>query len=170
MNNLSFLALGSNIGDKECNLINAIRLISSINDTEVATVSNIYETEPVGYANQDTFLNMAIGVETFLEPLRLLDELQKIENALKRTREIHWGPRTIDIDILLYKDIKLDLPKLKIPHPRMFERAFVLVPMKDIYNYREINGKGIDELIDKCNDKDGIKLYREFTIDSLNML
>lgn len=169
MINTSYLALGSNMGDRESNLINAIRVISSIDSISVIDISNIYETDPVGYTQQDKFLNMAAVVQTTLQPLRLLEELQKIENRLKRKREIFWGPRTIDIDILLYGDIRIDLPNLVIPHPRMFERAFVLVPTRDIFEGKVINGEDIDDLIDKCSDKYGVKEYKKLTIDILSI-
>lgn len=159
----AFLALGSNMGDRVENLLNAVRYISELENTEVSAVSNIYETEPVGYTDQNKFLNMAAGVRTDLGPLDLLKETQKIENLLKRTREIHWGPRTIDIDILLYGEMKIDLPDLTVPHPRMFERAFVLVPLKEIYPQRTIFGRNIGELIDDCEDRYGVRQY-------LNML
>jgi len=156
-----FLALGSNLGNREVNLFGAVESLSHLAGTTVKNVSNIYETEPVGYKEQGLFLNMAVEILTGLSPLCLLGELQKVENSLKRTREIRWGPRTIDIDILLFGDKKVDLPKLSIPHPRMFERAFMLVPLRDIRPEKEIDGRNIDELIGKCNDKNSIKLYRK---------
>lgn len=147
------------MGDRKKNLTDALEGISQIDGTYLGNVSNIYETNPVGYVEQGKFLNMVVEIQTDLLPLNLLKELQNIETLLKRTREIHWGPRTIDIDILLFEDVEINHPALVIPHPRTHERAFVLVPLKDVYPYKELNGMDIDELIDKCNDKDGIKLY-----------
>ncbi len=157
-----FLALGSNKGDREENLIEAIERIRTLEGTVLKAVSDIYETDPVGYTEQDSFLNMAVLIHTKLQPVELLENLQKIETLLKRTREIRWGPRTIDIDILLYGEMQLDLPMLQIPHPRMFERAFALVPLKDIYPGRNVMGRDMSELIDRCGDKAGVKFYRKY--------
>jgi len=156
-----YLALGSNIGDREKNLDDAIINILKIQGIQLINISNIYETDPVGYTEQEKFLNMVIDVYTDLEPLDLLHKLQGIEAVMKRTREMHWGPRTIDIDILVYGSEKINLTQLVIPHTRMFERAFVLIPLKDIYPDRCINGFGIDELIEKCKDRTGVRLYRQ---------
>lgn len=156
-----YLALGSNIGNREKNLSDALDNLKASNGIEVVNVSKIYETEPVGYLNQGNFLNMVILISTNKEPMDLLKELQKIEEDMKRIREIHWGPRTIDIDILLFDDLTINYRELIIPHPRMFERAFVLIPLKDIYDNAKLFGKDIDFLINDCNDKDGVKLYLE---------
>ena len=156
-----YLALGSNLGDREKNLNEAIKEIGQISSVTITRISDIYETAPVGYAEQDDFLNMALAINTKLEPLDLLQQLQEIENLLKRTRNIHWGPRTIDIDILLYDNKTIALPNLIVPHPRMLERAFVLRPLKDVFQGEEINGVSFDELINKCNDKSGVKTYKK---------
>ena len=156
-----YLSLGSNLGDREENLNEAIKGVSLIPQVEISSISKIYETKPVGYLQQNNFLNIAVAIKAALEPLFLLEELHKIENSLKRTRDIHWGPRTIDIDILLYGDEKIDTPHLTVPHPRMFERAFVLIPLKDVYQGECINGTSINELIIQCNDRDGVKLYKK---------
>lgn len=156
-----FLSLGSNIGDRENYLSEAVSKISHVGRTMVKKVSDIYETEPVGYTEQGKFLNIAVYVETSLEPEALLKELQNIENQLKRVREITWGPRTIDIDILLYNELKVDDPDLIIPHPRMFERAFVLVPLKDIYPSGEIFGRSIHQMVTQSMDNGGVKFYKK---------
>ena len=153
-----YLALGSNVGNRQKNLLDAIDLIAGIPGVDVKNVSKVYETEPVGYLAQDSFLNMAILITTNKKPRELLIELQKIENELKRIREIHWGPRTIDIDILLFGELEIDLPELVIPHPGMFERAFVLVPLKDVFEDEMIKGKKLDELINNSNDRNSVKL------------
>ena len=103
-----FLSLGSNLGDRENNLMEAIKKIKDMDEIKLTKVSNIYETEPVGYLEQGRFLNMAIKLLTKLAPLELLNKLQAVENLLMRTREIHWGPRTIDIDILMIDNLKMD--------------------------------------------------------------
>ena len=154
-----YIGLGSNLGDRYENLIKAKEMISKLNGTRILKNSQIYETDPVGYLEQDSFLNMVILIETELSPVELLDNIKKIEELLKRKRTIHWGPRTIDIDILLYDELTLDLPDLKIPHPEMLKRAFVLIPLKDIEPNMVINGNNLDKIIDKCNDKEGVRLY-----------
>lgn len=156
-----YLGLGSNLGDREDNLLNAIKKISKMKTTAVLKKSDIYETKPVGYLPQDKFLNMVIEIETCLKPYNLLSELLKIESELERKREIKWGPRTIDVDILLFDDLYEDSPKLRIPHERMYERAFVLVPLKEIYPSKTINGKKIEDLIEKCSDRDGVIFYKK---------
>jgi len=160
MGNNVYLALGSNINDREKNLKDAVNMILQMPATSLMAVSGIYETEPVGYVEQDDFLNAVLLIETGLGPVQLLEELQKIEKNLKRTREIRWGPRTIDIDILLYDSMDISLPQLEIPHPRMFERAFVLVPLRDVIPDGKVRGMLIDELLEKCSDRDGVKLYK----------
>ncbi len=156
-----FLSLGSNLGDRENNLIEAVKEIDNNIDINITGASNIYETDPVGYVDQGKFLNMAVAVETSLAPLKLLKELQLVEKKLKRTREIHWGPRTIDIDILVFDDMEINLPELVIPHPRMFERAFVLIPLMDLCVEGKLLSKNLHEYIDRCTDKSGVVLYKK---------
>jgi len=126
-----YLALGSNIGDREANLRAAIQSISTAG-IPVLRESCIYETEPVGYTGQRWFLNMVVEAETALFPLQLLARTGKIERALGRVRTVPNGPRTIDIDILLYGDAVVRTPRLEIPHPRMHQRRFVLAPLADL--------------------------------------
>ena len=159
MTSKAYIGLGSNMGNRYENLMKAKKAISALNNTRLIKTSGIYETEPVGYLLQDKFLNMVVLVETGLSPLELLNKLREIENMLKRERIIRWGPRTIDIDILLYGQITLNLPELKIPHPEMLKRAFVLIPLKDIEPDMEIYGINIDRYVNACNDKDGVKPY-----------
>ncbi|OPZ90882.1 MAG: Bifunctional folate synthesis protein [Firmicutes bacterium ADurb.Bin419] len=156
-----FLSLGSNIGDRESNLIYAVKEIDNNIDINITGTSNIYETDPVGYVDQGKFLNMAVAAETSLAPLKLLKELQEVEKKLKRKREIHWGPRTIDIDILVFDDVEINLPELVIPHPRMFERAFVLIPLADLCVEGKLLSKSLHEYIDRCADKRGVVLYKK---------
>lgn len=130
------LALGSNMGDKEEYLKEATRELMTSNHIDVIARGGLYETEPVGYVDQPYFYNTCIEVMTDLTPLELLDLTQSIENKLHRVRTIKNGPRTIDIDILLYDNVTMNTERLVIPHPRMYERAFVLCPLKDI---RDIN-------------------------------
>ncbi len=127
-----YIAFGSNIGNRIQNITKAIDLLDSTEGITVIKISSIYETDPIGYIKQDSFLNGVLAIETSLAPLELLEVLQHIEKQLKRERLIHWGPRTIDLDILLYNQTMIKEERLTIPHPRMLERAFVLVPLLEI--------------------------------------
>jgi 2-amino-4-hydroxy-6-hydroxymethyldihydropteridine diphosphokinase len=126
-----YLGLGSNIGDREANLRAALERLAAP-DLRVMRVSPIYETEPVDYTDQRWFLNLVAEAETELFPMQLLTRIGRIERELGRVRGIPKGPRTIDIDILLYGAAVVRSPKLEIPHPRMAERRFVLAPMADL--------------------------------------
>ncbi len=126
-----YLALGSNIGERESNLCAAILSFSPAG-IAVLRESPVYETEPVGFADQRWFLNMVVEAETELFPMQLLTRIGKIERALGRVRTVPNGPRTIDIDILLYANAVVRTPRLEIPHPKMHERRFVLAPLADL--------------------------------------
>ena len=128
----AYLGLGSNIGDRKQQLLKAIDLIGNIKGIKVTEQSSIYETAPIGYTDQPNFLNLCLEIETELSPQQLLKHCLDIEQQLHRVREIRWGPRTLDIDILLYSDNIIETDNLSIPHPRMQERAFVLIPLNDI--------------------------------------
>ena len=124
-----YLALGTNLGDRLANLQAAIAALSPA--VKVLACSPIYKTEPWGLTDQPAFLNMIVRAETGLPPLELLKTLKQLELELGRLPAVRWGPRRIDLDILFYDDLLLDTPDLKIPHPRLPERAFVLVPLAD---------------------------------------
>ncbi|MFY9173719.1 MAG: 2-amino-4-hydroxy-6-hydroxymethyldihydropteridine diphosphokinase [Peptococcia bacterium] len=126
-----YLSLGSNQGDSLEYLLQGILALAE-NEIEIDRVSSIYKTEPVGFTAQDDFLNMVIQATTALEPLELLHCCQEIEKGLHRIRTQRWGPRTLDIDILFIGQEKICLPELTVPHPRLTERAFVLVPLQEI--------------------------------------
>ena len=130
--NTAYIALGSNISKREEFLKDAITLLDEHNDIQVTKKSSVYETAPVGYTEQSDFLNMVIKVQTSLPPLQLLDYCQGIERELGRKRVIKWGPRTIDLDILLYNHENMKAERLTVPHPHMQERAFVMVPLADL--------------------------------------
>lgn len=128
-----FIALGSNQGDRELNLLRAVAEIGKLEQTRITALSGFYDTEPVGPVEQPNFLNAVIRVETSLSPRLLLAELQRIETEVfRRKRDVHWGPRSMDLDILLYGDLILEEEGLVIPHPRLHERRFVLVPLVEI--------------------------------------
>ena len=130
--NRAYIALGSNIAPRMDYLLQAIEAIGDVKQMSVVKKSSIYETEPVGYENQENFLNQVVEITTQYSPLELLEACQLIENKLGRERDIRWGPRTIDLDILLYNQESIVTNQLIIPHPRMDSRAFVLVPLAEL--------------------------------------
>mgnify|MGYP004502922741 FL=1 len=128
---IAYIALGSNLGDKEKNLRRALLLLTQ-QGVEVVRVSSFLSTEPYGVTDQPQFLNAVACVRTSLEPLALLDVLLATELAMGRVRLRHWGERNIDLDLLLYEDVVLDMPRLRLPHPDMQNRDFVLLPLAEI--------------------------------------
>lgn len=132
MSQTAYIALGSNMGDRELHLLRAVAEIGKLAGTRITALSSFYETEPVG-PPQDKYLNAALRLETALSPAELLAGLQRIErDVFQRTRDIRWGPRRMDLDILLYDDLEIESPELTIPHPRLHERRFALAPLKEI--------------------------------------
>ncbi len=127
-----YLGLGTNLGDRESNLRQAIQRLEQINGIDLQEISDLYETSPVGYLNQPPFYNMVVRIITTLSPRSLLEQVLEVEKELKRVRTVRFGPRNIDIDILLYEERLVDEVDLKIPHPRMVERGFVLIPLLEI--------------------------------------
>jgi len=138
----AFVGIGSNLGDREGNLRRAIKLLSAEDGVDVVAVSEIRETDPVGPVEQGPFLNGAVRIETDLAPRELLERLLAVEERLGRVRRERWGPRTIDLDLLLYGDDVVDEPGLAVPHPRLHERRFALEPLADLDPGLEIPGKG----------------------------
>lgn len=145
----AFLGLGGNVGDVRATLDKAIALLADGKDVALTARSSDYRTPPWGVTDQPPFINLAITVETALPPRTLLNRAFDIERALgrDRAREQHWGPRTIDIDLLAYDDIALEEPGLILPHPRLFERAFVLVPLFEVAPDRVIAGRRVREAL-----------------------
>lgn len=127
-----YLSLGTNIEPRLEHLREAIRLLSIHEEITCVEQSTVYETDPVGYLDQADFLNIVIQLETTLSPIQLLDYCQEIEEKLGRERAIRFGPRTIDLDLLVYYDKVIHTERLIIPHPRMHERGFVLVPLQEM--------------------------------------
>ncbi|OGO11952.1 MAG: 2-amino-4-hydroxy-6-hydroxymethyldihydropteridine diphosphokinase [Chloroflexi bacterium RBG_16_47_49] len=130
MTHIIYLSLGSNLGDRLANLRTAISLLPPKIQTQAH--SSVYETEPWGYSDQPAFLNLVTKANTPLDPFDLLTFLKEIEVSIGRQETFRFGPRLIDLDILFYDDLVLDTPKLTIPHPRIAQRAFVLVPLAEI--------------------------------------
>ena len=131
-NTLAYLGLGTNLGDRESYLAQALKELVGLPTIEIAAVSSIYETAPVGLTDQPDFLNLVVSVRTTLSPRELMDALLHIENKMGRVRTVRWGPRVIDLDLLLFGDVRVEVPGLSVPHPRLRERSFVLIPLAEI--------------------------------------
>lgn len=148
----AYVALGANLGDREASLRGALGRLAAEPGIELLAVSPVYETAPVGYTDQPSFLNMVARVGTECTPLELLRRLLEIEREMGRIRDIRWGPRNIDLDLLLVGETSMDTPELTLPHPRMGERAFVLVPLRDVWREerdfpweRELGGMSLEQ-------------------------
>jgi 2-amino-4-hydroxy-6-hydroxymethyldihydropteridine diphosphokinase len=145
----ALLGLGGNVGDVRATLNEAVALFADGKDVKLNARSSDYRTPPWGVTDQPPFINLAITVMTTLAPRALLTRALNVERALDRDRmrERRWGPRTIDIDLLAYDDLTLDEPALTLPHPRLFERAFVLVPLAEIVPDRLIAGRRVADAL-----------------------
>ncbi len=154
-----YLALGTNLGDRAANLRAALEALPP--DMRVLAVSPVYETPPWGVTDQPAFLNQAVQAETDLTPLELLAYLKRLETALGRTPSARYGPRQIDLDILFYADQVIDLPGLSVPHPRLAERAFVLVPLTDLAPdlLHPLTGLSVRQMLARV-DRTGIERYQ----------
>lgn len=144
---MMYVALGSNIGERERYLFSAIQEMEAAG-FRVTKQSNVFETAPVGYTDQPSFYNMVVEVETSLGAEEALARLQQIERDLGRERLFKNGPRTIDLDILVYNSEYIHSKHLTVPHPRMHERAFVLAPLAEIAPMLEVDGKTVRQLLD----------------------
>ena len=128
----AYVGLGSNEGDSKALLTEAVRRLGDLPDTRLVAVSSLYVTSPIGGPEQPSFLNMVVALDTSLTPFGLLKASQSIEDLAGRTREVRWGPRTLDVDILWYHSFEVMEESLQVPHPRMEERRFVLEPLAEI--------------------------------------
>lgn len=161
---LAYIGLGSNVGNRDENLRQAVEMLNQEDGIEPTRVSSIYETTPVGYLNQRDFLNAVVEIETSLSPPELLAATKKIEEKQKRVREVHWGPRTIDLDILLYDDVELTEPHLNLPHPEVSKRAFVLVPLAELAPDKRLpGGESVRELLANLGEIEGVKPFKKET-------
>lgn len=164
MNN-AFISLGTNIEPRWEYLQQALALLEQQEEIDIVKMSSVYETKPVGYLDQGNFLNMVIQAETSLASMDLLSVCQKIEAELGRKREIRFGPRTIDLDILTFNQENSTIAKLTLPHPRMHERAFVLIPFAEISPHFYINkwNKTVSELKDSLpqSEINGVRVWRK---------
>ena len=155
MNIRSYLSLGSNLGDRKAYLQQAVKALSALSFTSLHTVSSIYETPPWGLVEQPAFLNLCVRIDTDLTPQTLLSHCLNIEKKAGRERDVRWGPRVLDIDILIYGDLELNEHGLTLPHPSMLERAFVLKPLVEIAQNLHLKGKSIVDAMAKL-DNSGI--------------
>jgi 2-amino-4-hydroxy-6-hydroxymethyldihydropteridine diphosphokinase len=128
----AYLGIGSNLGDRAAHLQGALDALGRVDGLRVVAASPVYETSPVGGPPQPDYLNAVVAVDTELTARQLLDVAHRIEAAAERVRTVRWGPRTLDVDVLLVGDERIDEPDLVVPHPRMAERAFVMVPLADL--------------------------------------
>jgi 2-amino-4-hydroxy-6-hydroxymethyldihydropteridine diphosphokinase len=151
--NLAWLGLGGNLDDPQDAMARALQAIDADPRTRVCAVSSVYSTPPWGKTDQPDFLNAVAGVETGRSPRELLDLCLEAEKGLKRVRAERWGPRTIDIDLLLFGDLSIDEPGLEVPHPRMTQRAFVLLPLAEIAPELKIGGRGVAQFLASLDTK-----------------
>lgn len=166
----TYLGLGTNLDDRQSNLVRAVQLLS--HKMKIERLSSIYETEPVGYTNQPLFLNAVCQVSTGLKPQKLLRVAKEIESELGRVPSFPNAPRTIDIDILFYGDQVIETPDLTIPHPRLEERAFVLVPLAEIAPglVHPVSGFTAGELLARVKGQEGVRKCTRFPLNSISTL
>ena len=139
---LAYVGLGANLGPREITLLRAVDLLAETDGVEVLAVSQLRETEPVGVVDQPLFLNGAVVLNTSLSPRELLDRLLEIERELGRVRDVRWGPRVVDLDLLVYGDRQIDERGLRVPHPRLHERRFALEPLAELDPELDVPGLG----------------------------
>jgi 2-amino-4-hydroxy-6-hydroxymethyldihydropteridine diphosphokinase len=154
----AYVGLGSNLGDREHNLREALRLLEAEPGVHVVAVSTLRETDPVGYLDQPRFLNAACAIETTLAPQELLTRLLAVERRLGRERTVpRYGPRTVDLDLLLYENQLIDEPGLTVPHPRLAERRFVLEPLAELDPTLVLpDGRGVSALLERSSAPAGL--------------
>jgi 2-amino-4-hydroxy-6-hydroxymethyldihydropteridine diphosphokinase len=158
----AFLGLGGNVGDSRATLNRAVGLLTDGGDIKLVARSSDYQTPPWGMENQAPFVNLCLAVETALTPHHLLERIHGVERELgrNRTNETRWGPRTCDIDILAYDDLVLNDPDLVLPHPRMFERGFVLLPLAEIAPDAVIGGRSVKDAVSRVDTAGIVRLHK----------
>ena len=163
MTALAGIGLGSNVGDREDHLRAAVARLRSLG--RVVGISSLYETAPVGGPDQGWYLNAVVKLSTELDPRSLLRGLHKIENLAGRTREVRWGPRTLDLDLLVYDEITIRTSDLTIPHPHAHERAFVLVPLTEVWAEANLGVGNAGDLAEKIDRADVVLVARDWMSD-----
>jgi 2-amino-4-hydroxy-6-hydroxymethyldihydropteridine diphosphokinase len=159
------LGIGSNLGNRVDNILNALNKLAETKTIRLVSVSSLYETEPVGFKDQPSFINAAALVETELSPFQLLEACLDIEQYFGRIRNQRWGPRVIDIDLLMYGQKQICTKRLILPHPHMHQRRFVLVPLNEIIPTTPIRENlTASELLLLTEDSSGVKLYRKLLL------
>jgi 2-amino-4-hydroxy-6-hydroxymethyldihydropteridine diphosphokinase len=148
------IGLGSNVGDKRANIARAVSLLTSDGDIRLIARSRDYRSAPWGVLEQDWFVNAVITVSTALSARQLLQRCQRVENEMGRVRLRKWGPRLIDVDVLAYRDQVIDEPDLKVPHPLIAERGFVVLPLKEIAPSLSIRGQSLDQMLERLDTAD----------------
>jgi 2-amino-4-hydroxy-6-hydroxymethyldihydropteridine diphosphokinase len=156
----AYLGLGGNVGDPVASMAEALHRLDENPQCSVAAMSRLYRTPPWGKTDQDWFFNAAAAIETSLSAHHLLDFCLEIERAMKRVRLERWGPRTLDMDILAYGDLAISDARLTLPHPRMHDRAFVLMPLADLAPEFALKGRAVAEWLADA-DKTGIEVADE---------
>jgi len=158
---IAYIGLGSNLNDRTKNLNEAINMIEEASEIKILKRSRVYQTEPVGPKDQPDFLNMALEIETALSSLDLIDFLQGVERKMGRQRKKKWGPRNIDLDLLLYGDQVKNMAKLTLPHPRMHLRKFVLMPLAEIAKDRvhPTLKKTVAKLLEDLKEDSKVELF-----------
>lgn len=162
-----YLGLGSNLGDRKANIEKALQLLGE--RLCVEQVSSLYETEPMGYVAQPRFLNAVCRAETDIGPLQILSLIKGIEASLGRAPGFPNAPRPIDVDIIVYGDLVMETPQLTIPHPRLEERAFVLIPLfeLDAGLVHPANGEGISDLVARVGGREGVRRIGELRVSDV---
>ena len=162
MSHIAYLSLGSNLDNRLNFLRDAVLLLEEDEQIKVEDVSSIYETDPVGYTDQGNFLNIVVKLKTTYLAEQLLSKCLYIEQELGRKRIIRWGPRTIDLDILLYNQENIESDNLSVPHPRMQERAFVIIPLLEIEPNIELPNmeQSLHVVLERIPDKEGVRLWK----------
>ena len=163
MTALAGIGLGSNVGDREGHLRVAVARLKLLG--RVVGISSLYETAPVGGPDQGSYLNAVVTLFTELDPPSLLRGLHEIESLAGRTREVRWGPRTLDLDLLVYDEITIRTRDLTIPHPRAHERAFVLVPLTEVWADADLGVGSAGDLAERIDRADVVLVARDWVTD-----
>ena len=165
MGHIAYIGIGSNLGDKVHQCEEAVAEILKVDRNTLLAKSSLYRTQPVGYSSQDWFINGVIKIETDLDAPHLLRSLKTIERQLGRVETFRWGPRTIDLDILFFNQTCIETPELQIPHPRVQQRQFVLVPLAEIDSnlLHPVLIKTVRELLEDLEENQGIERLQDAT-------